>query len=151
MIQVQIRTATLNDLETIVRFNQNLAFESEDISLNIDVLARGVRRALTHPDLCSYFVAEIAGQVVGQTMITSEVTDWRDGLIWWIQSVYVDQQHRRQGVFKHLYAHICKLAKARKDVRCIRLYVEEDNHHAQKTYESLGMEFTNYRVMEATI
>jgi len=151
MSEIKVRIARTEDAATIVRFNQNLALESEDISLNIDVLTRGVQRALTHPDLCSYFVAEVDGQVVGQTMITSELTDWRDGSIWWIQSVYVDQQHRRIGVFKALYHHILNLAKSRQDVRCIRLYVEEENERAHRTYEALGMEFTHYKVMEAVI
>ena len=34
-------------------------------------------------------VAERDGQVVGQTMITYEWSDWRNGTFWWIQSVYI--------------------------------------------------------------
>lgn len=147
---VKIRTATLADCPRLAEFNTKLAFESEGKRLDPAIINPGVRRALSTPALCRYYVAEVdAGQdvkVIGQTMITYEVSDWRDGLIWWIQSVYVDPEFRRSGVFRSLFAHIEREAKLAGDVRAIRLYVEHDNHKAQATYTRLGMSQESYHI-----
>ncbi|MBI3788680.1 MAG: GNAT family N-acetyltransferase, partial [Ignavibacteriales bacterium] len=87
-------------------------------------------------------------RIVGQLMITYEWSDWRNGNFWWIQSVYVEHDARSQGVFKALYDHVYKLAKNRNDVCGFRLYVEEKNVRAKKTYESLGMKKTHYEMYE---
>ncbi len=145
---ISVRLATLADLAHVVEFNQGLAWESEGKKLDLERLTRGVRRALTTPSLCQYFIAEKAGVVIGQTMVTYEVTDWRDGLIYWVQSVFVRAEYRRQGVYRKLYEHVLKTAKSRGDVRGVRLYVEKDNVNAQKVYEQLGMERANYHMYE---
>ncbi|MFM7200751.1 MAG: N-acetyltransferase family protein [Myxococcota bacterium] len=145
---VHIRVATLDDLAYIVRFNQCLALESEGKVLDEVILTRGVRRALSSPDACRYFVAELQGRVVGQTMLTYELTDWRDGLFWWIQSVYVEADCRGRGIFSSLYHHIEGLAKADPEVRGLRLYVEPHNDPALRTYERLGMHDASYKVLE---
>lgn len=144
-----IRAATLADLSIIIQFNKNLALESEGKVLDEAILSRGVARALRSPAACRYFVAELEGQVVGQTMLTYELTDWRDGVLWWIQSVYVDAAHRGRGVFTQLYRHIEALAKADPEVRGLRLYVEPHNTAALRAYERLGMQDASYKVLEA--
>lgn len=40
--------------------------------------------------------AQENGKVVAQLMITLEWSDWRNGEVWWIQSVFVRADHRRQ-------------------------------------------------------
>ena len=134
-----IRPATLADLPTIVDFNCRLAWETEHKRLDLETITRGVRRALTQPQMCRYFVAESAGAIVGQAMVTFELTDWRDGVLWWFQSVYVAESSRGQGVFRALFDHILSLAQADPDVRGLRLYVEHENARAQKVYEQLEM------------
>ncbi len=57
---------------------------------------------------------------------------------WWLQSVYVRPEFRRQGVLRKLYAHVLELAKDR-SVRGIRLHVETENRTAQEAYRQLGM------------
>jgi len=86
---------------------------------------------------------------VGQLMVTYEWSDWRNGVLWWIQSVYVDKDYRRQGVFSSLYRHVESLAIAESRVCGIRLYVEKENRRAQQTYAMLGMTRPNYVVMES--
>ena len=103
MMIPKIRNAVPDDIDLIVQFNHRLAAETEDRELNVDVLRKGVTSALVHPERCKYFVAEIDGQVVGQTMITFEWSDWRNGCFWWIQSVYVQANFRRRGIFRQLY------------------------------------------------
>jgi GNAT superfamily N-acetyltransferase len=114
----------------------------------LDTITRGVRRALTQPALCRYWVAESGGQIVGQAMITLELTDWRDGVLWWLQSVYVAEPHRGKGVFRALFDHIAAAAKADSDVRGLRLYVERENARAQRVYEQLGLSPSGHLVFE---
>jgi ribosomal protein S18 acetylase RimI-like enzyme len=145
---IQIRDAVLADVPTIVEFNRQLAEESESKLLDVARLERGVRRALQRRDMCRYFVAERDGQLVGQTMVTYELTDWRDGVLWWIQSVFVRPEARGSGVFRALFEHVRALAKQDPDARGLRLYVEEHNHAALATYERLGMRPSGHRVYE---
>jgi ribosomal protein S18 acetylase RimI-like enzyme len=142
-----IRRATPADAPTVVEFNRLLAHESEGKTLDIDVLSRGVRAALADAHKCLYFLAEEGGVILGQTMITYEWSDWRDGWIWWIQSVYVRPEARKHGVFRALYQHIRETAK-REGVIGIRLYVEDNNKRAHETYYRLGMERAGYFVLE---
>ena len=86
--------------------------------------------------------------VVGQTAITREWSDWRNGWIWWLQSVYIDAEFRGQGIFRALYRHISGPALAEPDVIGMRLYVENGNLRAQQTYQALGMKPGGYSVLE---
>jgi GNAT superfamily N-acetyltransferase len=143
-----IRPPTAADLTTIVEFNRRLAQESEGKTLDVEVLTRGVRAVLGDPMRGVYFVAERGGQVVGQLMITLEWSDWRDGWLWWIQSVYVRDDARQGGVFRALFHHVLDEAKRRGDVAGLRLYVEDHNAAARATYHKLGMADAGYRVLE---
>jgi len=145
---IHIRRATLDDRETITDFNAAMAVESESKLLDRDTLSAGVDAALGDPGKCLYFVGEMDGRIVGQTMVTFEWSDWRNGVFWWIQSVYVAPSFRRRGVFKALHQHIRELARGDPAVCGLRLYVHKDNHRAIGTYESLGMELSPYLVCE---
>ena len=145
---ISIRLAVLDDLSPIVDFNCRLAEETEHKRLDVETITRGVRRALSQPELCRYWVAESGGQIVGQAMITLELTDWRDGVLWWLQSVYVAEPHRRRGVFRALFEHIAALAQADPDVRGLRLYVERENERAQRVYEQMGLQPSGHLVYE---
>jgi GNAT superfamily N-acetyltransferase len=149
-IELQIRDATLADAETIVDFNERLAWESERKRLDRETLTQGVRRLLADPAWGRYFVACQEGQVVGQLLITYEWSDWRNGPIWWLQSVYVLPECRRQGVFRRLHAHVRQLAKDQGQAVALRLYVERNNHAAHAVYRQAGMEDAGYFVMEET-
>jgi GNAT superfamily N-acetyltransferase len=145
-----IRTAGLADLEAIVGFNERLALETEHRISDRALLDRGVHAALTDPDRLRYWVAvdPVTGEVVGQAAVTHEWSDWRNGWLWWLQSVYVRPDARVQGVFRSLYAHIRSAARESADVVGIRLYVEQDNDRAQHTYLVLGMTAAGYQVFE---
>lgn len=148
MSEIRIRPATAADVPNIVEFNARLARETEHKELDPEKLRAGVTRGLAHPELCAYFMAEIDGQVVGQTMVTYEWTDWRDGVLWWIQSVYVVAERRRQGVFRALFRHIEHAARNHPDARGLRLYVERENTRAQQTYSALGMKPSGHFLLE---
>jgi GNAT superfamily N-acetyltransferase len=143
-----IRPGIPADTPLVARMNARMAQETEHRSLDLAVLAAGVRAVLSDPSRGLYFIAELDGSVVGQAMITLEWSDWRNGWLWWLQSVYVHPQVRRQGVFTALYQHIIAAAKNAGDVVGLRLYVEQENHIAQQTYLDLGMERTSYQLLE---
>jgi len=145
---LSVRPATADDAQIVAEFNRLLAFESENKVLDPAVLARGVAAVLADRHKGRYFVAEVGGEVVGQLCITFEFSDWRDGWIWWIQSVYVRADHRRRGVFRALHRHIRAQARAAIDVIGLRLYVEAANDHAQRTYQALGFTPGGYHVYE---
>jgi GNAT superfamily N-acetyltransferase len=147
-MSVLIRRGTPADVPTIVEFNRRLAHETENKVLDTDVLTRGVRATFDDPHKGPYYVAEEEGQVVGQMQITFEWSDWRNGWMWWIQGVYVRAEARRRGVFRALYEHVYQAARADPEVIALRLYVERDNHAAQRTYEGLGMTRTGYLLYE---
>jgi len=145
---VTIRRATVADADYIVGFNTALAAESEGKTLDAKTITDGVRAALTDPARSLYFVAEIDGEVVGQTMVTFEWSDWRNAFFWWIQSVYVDSRFRRRGVFRALHDQVRREARSRPDVCGLRLYVHHDNHRAMNTYAHLGMPQCDYFMCE---
>ena len=145
---VVVRAATDADAATIAEFNIAMARETENYALDPQVIYPGVRAVLARPEYGFYRVAEINAEVVGCLLITYEWSDWRNGLLWWIQSVYVRQDARRRGVFGSLYASIRTDCAERPDVAGIRLYVEKDNDVAKSTYLGLGMTETDYRLFE---
>ncbi|HEY5312728.1 MAG TPA: GNAT family N-acetyltransferase [Pirellulales bacterium] len=145
---LSIRWATSDDLRTIVEFNRLLAVESEHKQLDVEILRRGVAELLARPELGRYFVAETAGSLVGQAMITYEWSDWRSGMFWWLQSVYVDAGFRRRGIFRALYEHVAAQARADAGVCGLRLYVENANRAALETYRQLGMQPSGHLVYE---
>ena len=143
-----IRRATPADAPTVVEFNRRLAKESENKELDSGLLAAGVEAGLADPRKAQYFLAQNDGAVVGQIMITTEWSDWRNGWFWWIQSVYVKAEARRRGVFRALFEHVYQTALQSSDVIGLRLYVDHDNQAARQTYLRLGMQPTGYLLFE---
>ena len=123
--------------------------ETESRALAPDIVGPGVAALLEDPQMGRYWVAEADSRIVGQLMVTYEWSDWRNGMLWWIQSVYVDKAYRRRGVFSSLYRHVESMTSAEPRVCGIRLYVEKENRRAQQTYAALGMTKPNYVVMES--
>lgn len=143
-----IRQATPADAGVVTEFNRLLAEESEGKALDLALLSVGVSKALADPSKAAYFLAEEQGRVVGQLSYTKEWSDWRNGWIWWLQSVYVRPEARRRGVLRSLYAHLHQAAQQDPEVIGLRLYVERENERAHKTYLGMGMRWTSYLVME---
>jgi GNAT superfamily N-acetyltransferase len=147
-MDITIRQATPRDAAVIARFNSLMAEETEGRSLDPQRLHEGVEALLSDPSKGIYFLAESEGTILGQLMITHEWSDWRNGNFWWIQSVYVEKESRAKGVFKALYHHVHRLARADKTVCGLRLYVEKQNERAARAYERLGMKKAHYAMFE---
>lgn len=145
---ISIRDATPDDRDTIAEYNSRISEETEDGPLDPSIIIPGVAALLTDRSKGRYWVAESDGQIIGQIMVTYEWSDWRNGMLWWIESVYVHADHRRKGVFSKLYRHVESQAETDPEVAGIRLYVEKDNVRAQATYASLGMSKTSYQIMQ---
>ncbi len=143
-----IRKAKIEDLEIIVKYNYNLAKETEDKELELDILMKGVINLILDSTKGQYYVYEVDNKVVGQIMHTYEWSDWRNGNFLWVQSVYINKEYRRQGIFKALYSHVRNIADNNEDIVGIRLYVEKENISAKSTYKSLEMVECEYHMYE---
>lgn len=146
-LDILVREADGSDISTLIEYNRALADETENISLDKDILRLGIEKALELKD-CHYFVAELDGKIIGQTMITSEWSDWRNGMMWWMQSVYVHPDYRKQGVFQSIFKYIETLAWKNPEVKALRLYVMQDNQAGRSVYQNLGMKNSGYVVYE---
>lgn len=148
MLPVTIRKAEPRDIEFLVRGNASMALETEHLSLDLDRLRDGVAALFEEPGRGFYFIAETNGRRAGQMMITFEWSDWRNGIFWWIQSVWVEPEFRGQGVFRALYRNVEQIAHADPRICGLRLYVEEENQRTQATYANCGMKRTSYEMWE---
>ena len=159
MSSYRIRAAEPADAALLARWARAMALETEHKQLDAGTVDAGIAAGIADPHKARYLIAmqdapvagrETIGSAVGTLMLTREWSDWRNGDWWWIQSVYVDPEHRRQGVFAALYRHVEQLARATPGVIGLRLYVERDNDRAQATYAALGMVDAGYRIFEAS-
>ena len=145
---IAVGRATTEDVAAIAQFNIAMAAETEDLALDPQTVHAGVAAVVSDDRRGFYLVARSGGKAVGSLMITYEWSDWRNGNLWWIQSVYVAPSARKQGIFRLLYDNVISLAKQSGDAAGVRLYVEKDNRGAQAVYRKLGMSETAYRVFE---
>lgn len=148
---ITTRIANESDIDFISSSNVAMAAETEDLGLNPQVLALGIRYLMAHRQEGFYLVAEQDGSAVGTLMVTYEWSDWRNGRFWWIQSVYVPAEFRRRGVYRVLHNAVRELAQQDSQSCGIRLYVEQENAAAQATYRAIGMAQTHYRLYEEAI
>ena len=145
---IVIRKARPDDAPALVEFNKAIARETEHIELKHELISAGVDAIFEKPERGFYIVAEHEGEVVGSLMVTTEWSDWRNGVFWWVQSVYIVAPMRRKGIYRRLYEHVKQLAEADGGVCGFRLYVERENTIAQQTYSAMGMTETPYLVYE---
>ncbi len=143
-----IRQATSQDATELTEFNISMALETEGVELVPEVIVSGVRVMIDNPQMGFYLVVELDNGIQASLMVTTEWSDWRNGIFWWIQSVYVRPQYRRQGLYRVLYERVKELAEQDASVCGFRLYVERDNIVAQQTYTALGMSETEYKIFE---
>jgi len=145
---VEIRPAQPQDADSLIEFNLRMATETEGKQLDRGIVTLGINEILQDASRGFYLVAEVEGEIAGALMVTTEWSDWRNAAFWWIQSVYVVPEFRRQGVFRALYGEAKERARCADRVCGCRLYVERENAPALATYTRLGLTETNYRVFE---
>ena len=145
---VDVRSGRREDASDIVDFQIRLAQETEDFELDPSTVELGVQAVFDDSSKGTYWVAETNGEVVGCLLTVPEWSDWRNGTVLWIHSVYVIPQARRQGVFRSMYDAVKMEVEASGHLRGLRLYVETENERAQRTYEAIGMNGDHYRMFE---
>ena len=146
---IRLRRARPADDGFIAASNAAMALESEGRALDAATLRAGAAAVLADAALGFYLVAEVDGRPAGQLLVTFEWSDWRNGLFWWIQSVYVRPEYRRRGVYRALHRYVESAARAAGNVCGLRLYVEVDNAAAQAVYREMGMSPTRYYMYES--
>lgn len=146
--QVDIRLGKVEDAKAIIEFNRAMAREIEDQELSLEKVTAGVHGIFENPALGFYVVAERGARIAGSLMVTFEWSDWRDGMFWWIQSVYVRPEFRRQGIYRRLYEFVKEKGGEEEKVCGFRLYTARTNRVAQKVYETLGMTEIEYIMYE---
>jgi len=145
---IKIRKAKSGDSERIVELQLKMARETEGLRLNKDVVSKGVRGVFQQPARGTYWVAEEKGQILGSLLAIPEWSDWRNGTVLWIHSLYVVPEARGRGVFKKLYLSLTKQVMESPELVGLRLYVDKQNKSAQKIYEKMGMSRDHYELYE---
>lgn len=143
-----VRPATDADQAAIVQFQMQMAQETEQLTLDRATLEKGVAALFGDSSKGEYHVAEQEGTVIACLMLTYEWSDWRNGMVLWIQSVYVTSAWRGKGVYRLMYEYVRERVKANPGLRGIRLYVDRTNKDAQQVYTKLGMNGEHYQVFE---
>ena len=146
--KVLFRKAKIQEADRICRFQLAMALETEGLHLDGSTCLKGVNAVFEDPRKGFYFVAEIDEQTVASLLIIPEWSDWRNGQVWWIHSVYVEPQHRNKGIFAGLYRYIQDQVRATENLRGLRLYVDRRNAGAQEVYRKLGMTNEHYELYE---
>ena len=145
---IEIRKARLDDRDIIAKFQVDMAWETECYELNYETVVKGVEAVINNSTYGEYFVAVVDNHVVGSLLTTYEWSDWRNGTVLWIQSVFIVPGFRKSGVYNQLYSTIKNIVDADSSLKGIRLYVDESNTRAREVYTRLGMNGEHYRVYE---
>jgi GNAT superfamily N-acetyltransferase len=125
-----------------------MARETESFELDLPTVRKGVAAVFADSSKGRYFIAESGGEIVGGLLTVPEWSDWRNGTVLWIHSVYVIAEFRRRGVFRAMYSHLKSMVDHDPALRGLRLYVHRDNGVAQSTYAHLGMDGEHYKLFE---
>ena len=149
-LDLTITRGKASDIDAIVRFQADMAMESEGTMLDMDRLTLGVTSAMNDEQKGIYLVARANDTPIGSLMLTREWSDWNNQWYWWIQSVYVMPEYRKKGVYKALYATLKDMAREN-GVSQIRLYADRTNLSAQQVYQRLGMTESHYLMFEEAI
>lgn len=143
-----IRKALPEDATIIANFQVQMAWETEECQLDYDTVIKGVKELFYDSTKGSYYVVESGEQIIATLLTTYEWSDWRNGTVIWIHSLYVEKQHRGKGVFKMMYQYIKDLVMKDEKFKGIRLYVDKRNENAIKIYNKLGMTSQHYDLFE---
>ena len=145
---IKIRKAKSSDSEHIVELQLKMAQETEGLELNREVVSKGVCGVFQEPARGTYWVAEEKGEILAVLLAIPEWSDWRNGTVLWIHSLYVVPEARGRGVFKKLYLNLKKQVEQSPELVGLRLYVDKQNKSAKKIYEKLGMSRDHYELYE---
>jgi ribosomal protein S18 acetylase RimI-like enzyme len=145
---MKIRPGLFYDIDAIAELQVKMAWETEEFKLDLETVRLGVQAVIDDPSKGKYWVVEIDGLVVTSLLTVPEWSDWRNGTVLWIHSVYTLPEHRQQGHYKSLYLHLKDFVQNDKNYKGLRLYVDKSNQSAQEVYKKLGMNGEHYQLFE---
>ena len=145
---MKVRPVIKEDIDKLVEFQLSMAKETEDKTLDVKTLKRGITAVLNDAQKARYFVATEDKKIMGCFMVTPEWSDWRAGYFIWLQSVYVDPDHRGKGVFREMYNYLKDIVANNSDYIGIRLYVDSGNKPAIEVYNKSGLKEADYTMFE---
>ena len=144
---MKVRDAEFGDLDILVHFTTQEAFEAEGIKKNTDMLREGIRAALENDKIARYWIlVDETNNPIGSGSIIREWSDWNAGWYWWIQSMYVSQEYRGQGLMNLLLSSIRSSMELEGALE-LRLYVHNENKGAIKAYQKAGFSKSKYEIM----
>ena len=147
----KVEKGTEADAGKIAEFQIDMALESEGAILDRDKILNGVRAGLSDPAKGTYYIVRTeSGETAGSLLVTKEWSDWNNCWYWWIQSVFVKPEYRRQGAFSYLYETVRRYA-SEEGAASLRLYVDRGNRKAQKCYKKQGMDECHYLMYEEVL
>jgi GNAT superfamily N-acetyltransferase len=145
---INIRKARPGDSQRIVELQLQMAKETEGLELDRNTVIKGVRGVFDEPTRGTYWVVEEKGRVLGALLTIPEWSDWRNGTVLWIHSLYIVPEARKRGVFKKLYLNLKRQVEQSEELMGLRLYVDKQNKSAQQVYEKMGMNKDHYELYE---
>lgn len=143
---VTIHKGLPSDAPWIGEFQIAMALETESMHLNPSDVKAGVAHVYSS-NVGFYLTAKKNGSPVGCLLVLKEWSDWRNGEVWWIHSVYIKPDYRKHGIFKKMFNEVSALGKT-EGCRGLRLYVDKTNTNARHVYEKIGMSNKHYEMFE---
>ena len=146
---MKIRSGLFYDVQALAALQVQMAWETEEFKLDPATVEKGVQAVIDDPAKGRYWIAEVDGKLAACLLTVPEWSDWRNGTILWVHSVYVLPAFRGQGLYKALYQHVQGLVQHDSQTyKGIRLYVDKRNSAAQAVYQKLGMNGEHYQLFE---
>lgn len=143
-----MRKGNKADAATIASFQVEMAWETEALELDYDTVLKGVNKVLDEPNRGYYWLAEADNEVIASLLVLFEWSDWRNGDVLWIHSLFVKPAFRGKKVLKKMYEALKAVVNESEQYKGIRLYVEKTNVKAQKVYDAIGMTREHYDLYE---
>lgn len=147
-MKISIERADISCLDTIAGFQVQMARETENLHLDLPTVLKGVRHIFQNPGTGHYKIALHEGKIVASLLVLYEWSDWRNGNVLWIHSVYVLPQYRGKGIFSQMYAQLKEEVLQTSALIGLRLYVDKTNGSARNVYRKLGMTDQHYDLFE---
>jgi GNAT superfamily N-acetyltransferase len=133
----------------IVDFQLKMAQETENLTLDKDIVFRGVEEVFKDKSKGQYFVAlDDQDKCIASLLTVNEWSDWRCKNVIWIHSVYVIESMRSKKVFKEMYLYLKEMVTKSDELGGLRLYVDKTNKKAQSVYQKIGMSNEHYELYE---
>lgn len=143
-----IDEATELDILELVDLQQKMALETENIALQEDIVEQGITALIKDSQKGKYYKIVQKGKIIGCVLNTYEWSDWRNGNIVWIQSLYILPPYRRQGLFTAVYQYLREQVQKNPTQKGIRLYVDKRNEAAIQAYKAVDMDNNHYEMFE---